>query len=96
MGIDLAAWRARIGLNYHHVSRPLQTRWKSSGGLLYQTRAASWGVGEVMDNTHPGTEGLYISCCSVIDTTVCGLFLAHAKREGWGWKGALPLERVHF
>ena len=51
MGIDLATWRARIGLNYYHMSRPLQTRWRSSGGRLYQSVVGSWGVGEVMNDT---------------------------------------------
>ena len=51
MGIDLATWRARIGLNYYHICRPLQTRWRSSGGQLYQPGVASWGVGEVMNDT---------------------------------------------
>ena len=45
MGIDLATWRARIGLNYCRQSRyaccPLQVQW----------RAARWGVGEVMNST---------------------------------------------
>ena len=49
MGIDLATWRARIGLNYYHKCRLLQTRWRSSGGELYQPGVASWGVGEVMN-----------------------------------------------
>ena len=48
MGIDLATWRSRIGLNYYHVCRPLQTRWRSSGGRLYLPGVASWGVGEVI------------------------------------------------
>ena len=51
MGIDLATWRARIGLNYYHMCRPLQTRWRNSGGRLYQPGVASWGVGEVMNDT---------------------------------------------
>ena len=51
MGIDLATWRARIGLNYYHMCHPLQTRWRSSGGQLYQLGVASWGVGEVMNDT---------------------------------------------
>ena len=51
MGIDLATWRARIGLNYYHMCRPLRTRWRSSGGQLHQPRVASWGVGEVMNDT---------------------------------------------
>ena len=45
MGIDIATWRARIGLNYCHQSRyacrPLPVQW----------RAARWGVGEVMNST---------------------------------------------
>ena len=51
MGIDLATWRARIGLNYYYVCRPLQTRWRSSGGRLYQPGVASWGVGEIRNDT---------------------------------------------
>ena len=51
MGIDLATWQARIGLNYYHMCRPLQTRWRSSGGQLYQPGVASWGMGEVMNDT---------------------------------------------
>ena len=50
MGIDLATWRARIGLSYYHRCRPLQTRWRSSGGRVYQPGVASWGVGEVMND----------------------------------------------
>ena len=45
MGIDVATWRARIGLNccrrYRYASRPLPVQW----------RAARWGVGEVMNST---------------------------------------------
>ena len=50
MGIDLATWRARIGLNYYHTCRPLQTRWRSSG-QVFQPGVASLGVGEVMNDT---------------------------------------------
>ena len=53
MGIDLVTWRARIGLNYYHMCRPLQTRWRSCGGRLYQPGVASWGVGEVVNDTPP-------------------------------------------
>ena len=62
MGIDLATWRARIGLNYYHMCRPLQTRWRSSGGRLYQPGVASWGVGEVMNDTPLVLKG----CISVV------------------------------
>ena len=45
MGIDLATWRTRIGLNYcrqsRNACRPLPVQW----------RAARWGVGEVMNST---------------------------------------------
>ena len=45
MGIDLATWRARIGLNYcrqsRYACRPFPVQW----------RAARWGVGEVMNST---------------------------------------------
>ena len=51
MGIDLATWRARIGLNYYHMCRPLQTRWRSSGGRLCQRGVANWSVGEIMSDT---------------------------------------------
>ena len=51
MGIDLATWRARIGLNYYHMCRPLQTRWRSNGGRVYQPGVARWGVGELMNET---------------------------------------------
>ena len=33
------------------MCRPLQTRWRSSGGQVYQPGVASWGVGEVMNDT---------------------------------------------
>ena len=48
----LATWRTRIGLNYCDVCRPLQTRWRSSSGQLYQPGVASWGMEEVMNDTH--------------------------------------------
>ena len=45
MGIDVATWRPRIGLNYcrqsRYACRPLPVQW----------RAARWGVGEVMNST---------------------------------------------
>ena len=45
MGIDVATWRARIGLNYclqsRYACRPLPVQW----------RAARLGVGEVMNST---------------------------------------------
>ena len=45
MGIDVAMWRARIGLNYcrqpRYACRPLPVQWRS----------ARWGVGEVMNST---------------------------------------------
>ena len=66
MGIDLATWRARIGLNYYHMCRPLQTRWRSSGGQLYQPGVASWEVGEVMNDTSLVLKG----CMTVVALTL--------------------------
>ena len=50
MGIDLTTWRAaRVG--FRIMCRPLQIRWKSSGGRLCQPRVASLRVGEIMTDT---------------------------------------------
>ena len=97
MGIDLATWRARIGLNYYHMCRPLQTRWMSSGGRLYQPGVASCMGGGGGHEWHtPGAQGLHGSCHFVTDTPVHSSFLVQTEREGWGWQGALPLERAKF
>ena len=45
MGIDVATWRARIGLNYCRQSR------YACRSLPVQWRAARWEVGEVMNST---------------------------------------------
>ena len=86
MGIDLATWRARIGLNYYHVCRPLQTRWRSSGGRLYQTGVASWGVGEVMNDTPLVLKG----CMSVVALSLIIQYVVHSlptlKGRGGGGK----------
>ena len=74
MGIDLATWRARIGLNYYHMCRPLQTRWRSSGGRLYQPGVASWGVGEVMNDTPLVLKG----CMTVVALSLILQNVAHS------------------
>ena len=73
MGIDLATWRARIGLNYYHMCRPLQTRWRSSGGQLYQPGVASWGVGEVMNDT-----SMLKGCMTVVALSLILQYVAHS------------------
>ena len=73
MGIDLATWRARIGLNYYHVSRPLQTRLRSSGGQLYHPGVASWGVGEVMNDTPLVLKG----CMTVVALSLILQYVLH-------------------
>ena len=85
MGIDLATWRARIGLNYYHKCRPLQTRWRSSGGRLYQPGVASWGVGEVMTNTPLVLKG----CMTVVALSLILQYLVHSwsKLKGKGGGG---------
>ena len=82
MGIDLATWRARIGLNYYHMCHPLQTRWRSSGDRLYQPGVASWGVGEVMNDTSLVFRG-YIT---VIALSLMLQYVAHSwfKMKGRG------------
>ena len=94
MGIDLATWRARIGLNYYHMSHPLQTRWRSSGGRLYQSGMASWGVGEVTNDTPLVLKG----CMTVVALSLILQYVVHslAKLKGRGggskvhchWRGS--------
>ena len=55
MGIDLATWRARIGLNYSRQSRYACRR------LSVQWRVERWGVGEVMNST-----SLLLQGCMVV------------------------------
>ena len=74
MGIDLATWRARIGLNYYHMCRPLQTRWRSSGGRLYQSGVSSWGVGEVINDTPLVLKG----CMTVVALSLILKYAVHS------------------
>ena len=85
MGIDLATWRARIGLNYCHMCRPLQTRWRSSGGWVYQPGVASWGVGEVMNDTSLLLKG----CMTVVALSLILQYVVHSwsKLKGKGGGG---------
>jgi len=91
MGIDLATWRARIGLNYYHACRPFQTRWRSSGGRLHQPGVAGWGGGGGHGSHTPGAQGLHGSRSSVTDTAVHSPHLAQAEREKWWWQVVLLL-----
>ena len=91
MGIDLATWRARIGLNYYHMSRALQTRWRSSGGRLYQPGVPTWVVGEVMNDT-----SLVLKCCmTVVALSLILQYLVHSwsKLKGRGGAGKV---RCHW
>jgi len=87
MGIDLATWRVRIGLNYYHAYHPLQTRWRSSGGQLYQPGMAGWGVGEVMNDTPLVLKG----CMAVVALSLILQYIAHTwpKRKERGGGGKL-------
>ena len=86
MGIDLATWRARIGLNYYHMCGPLKTRWRSSDPRLYQPGVASWGVGEVMNDTPLVLKG----CMTVVALSLILKYVAHSwsnlKGRGRGGK----------
>ena len=100
MGIDLATWRARIGLNYYHMCHPLQTRWRSSSGRLYQPGVVSWGVGEVMNDTPLVLKG----CMTVVALSLILQYVVHSwsklKGRGGGgkvrchWLGATSQVRV--
>ena len=91
MGIELATWRARIGLNYYHMCRPLQTRWRSSGGQLYQPGVASWGVEEVMNDTPLVLKG----CITVVALSLILQYVVHSwsKLKGKGGGGKV---RCHW
>ena len=68
MGIDLATWRARVGLNYYrqcrYACRPLPAQW----------RAARWGIGEVVNSTPLLLQG----CMAVVSLS---LILEYALRK---------------
>ena len=91
MGIDLATWRARIGLNYYHMCRPLQTRWISSGGRLYQPGIASCGVGEVMNDTPLVLKG----CMTVVALSLILQYVVHSWSKLKG-KGGGDKVRCHW
>ena len=85
MGIDLATWRARIGLNYYHVCRPFRNKWRSSGALQYRPGVASWGVGEVMNDTPQVLKG----CMTVVALSLILQYVVHSwsklkGRDGGG------------
>ena len=71
MGIDLATWRARIGLNYYrqcwYACRPLPVLWR---------RATRWGVGEVVNSTPLVLQG----CIAIVSLS---LILEYAFHK-WG------------
>ena len=96
MGIDLATWRARIGLNYYHMCRPLQTRWRSSGGRLYQPGVASEWVGNIMSDTPLVLKG----CMTVVILSLMFQCVVYSwskrlnRRSGggkvhWHWQGTI-------
>ena len=60
MGIDVATWRARIGLNYCRQSR------YACRSLPVQWKAARWGVGEVLNSTPHLLQG----CIAVVSLTL--------------------------
>ena len=79
---------------YYHMCRPLQTRWRSSGGRLYQPGVASWGVGEVMNDTPLVLKG----CMTVVALSLILQYIVHSwsklrGRSGGGkvcchWQGS--------
>jgi len=71
MGIDLATWRARIGLNYYH-----QCRYACRSLPVLWRRATRWGVGEVVSSTPLVLQG----CIAVVSLS---LILEYAFHK-WG------------
>ena len=85
MGIDLATWRARIGLNYYrqcrYACRPLSVQW----------RADRWGVGEVVNSTPV----VFQDCLAVISLSLILEYPFHKwggcpKRKGGCGKVRCP------
>ena len=72
MGIDLATWRARIGLNYcrqsRYTCRPLPVKW----------RAARWGVVEIIDNSPV----LLQDCMAVFSLSLILGYMFHSRPIG--------------
>ena len=91
MGIDLATWRARIGLNYYHMCHPIHTRRRSTDGRLCQPGVASWGVGEVMNHTPLVLKG----CMTVVALSLILQYVVHSwsKLKGKGGGGKV---RCHW
>ena len=84
MGIDLATWRARIGLNYYHMCRPIQTRWRNSGALQYQPGVSSWDVGEVMNDIPLVFKG----CITVVALSLILQYVVHFRSKLSGRGGS--------
>ena len=91
MGIDLVTWRARIGLNYYHMCRPLQTRWRNSGGRLYQPGVASWGVGEILNDTPLMLKG----CMTVVALSLILQYVVHSLSKV-KWRGGSGKLHCHW
>ena len=83
MGIDVATWRARIGLNGYHMCCPFHTRWRNSGGRLYQPGVASWGVGEVRNGTPLVLKG----CMTVVALSLILRYVVHSWSKLRGKSG---------
>ena len=67
------------------MCRPLQTRWRSGGGQLYQSGVASWGIGEVMNDTPLVLKG----CMTVVALSLILQYVVHSwsKLKGRGGDG---------
>ena len=77
MGIDLATWRARIGLNYCRQSR------YACRPLPFQWRAARWGVEEVMNSTPCLLQG----CMAVVSLSLILGYTLRGRPIGRCWCG---------
>ena len=90
MGIDLATWRARIGLYYYRICHPYRIKWRSSYGQLYKPGVTSWGVREVMPNDTPL---ILKGCMAVVALSLILEYVVHTLSKGRGGGGKV---RCHW
>ena len=83
MGIDLATWRARIGLYYYRICHPRGIKWRSSHGRLYKPGVTSWRAREVIKDTPL----MLKSCMAVIALSLILQYIVRTWSEPKGSTG---------
>ena len=80
MGIDLATWRARIGLYYYRICHPRGIKWRSSHGGLYKPGVTSWRAREI-------TPLMLKSCLAVVALSLILQYIVHTWSKPKGSVG---------